>query len=121
MNKKYSKTGIKRLFSAYVNSYKGIKHLLKTEAAFIQEFWLVILLLPVIFYVEVSMVEKLLLFSSLMLVLIMEVVNTAIEAAIDRISEEFHPLSGLAKDLGSLAVLMSLLLVLVTWLTILVF
>ncbi|KAA0450848.1 MAG: diacylglycerol kinase [Candidatus Thioglobus sp.] len=117
MNKK--QTGIKRIFSAYKNSSRAFVWLLKNEAAFQQEALLACLLLPVIAFVDVGILHKLLLLFSLVFVLLVEVVNTAIEAVVDRVGKEFNQLSGLAKDLGSLAVLLSFIFAAVVWLSLL--
>ena len=87
----------------------------RLEAAFRQEVLLLCVLLPVALLLPVSAVERVLLAGSLLLVLIVELLNSAIEAVVDRISLDRHELSGRAKDLGSAAVLFSLLLVLLTW------
>lgn len=118
--KPYSQTSITRLWHAARNSWKGLRHLLGHETAFIQEIWLVAGLLPVIVYLDIVTVEKLILVCSLFLILIVEVLNTAIEAVVDRIGEEYHPLSGLAKDLGSLAVTLSFIMAIVAWVIVLV-
>ncbi len=94
--------------------------LIKHEAAFRQEMALFAIGLSVIIYVDVSRIEKILLFSSLTLILLAEVMNTAIEVVIDRMDEAFHELSGLAKDLGSLLVLMSIGLAIIIWSLILI-
>ncbi|WP_169713009.1 diacylglycerol kinase [Oceanisphaera profunda] len=94
---------------------QGLKAAYRHEAAFRQECWLVIILLPVALLWPVSLIAKILLISSLMLVLIVELFNSALEAVVDRIGPEYHELSGRAKDIGSAAVLLALLLVLITW------
>jgi diacylglycerol kinase (ATP) len=111
----YSKKGLSRLFAAFTNSVKGFTYLIKNEAAFKQEIVLSCLLIPVIFFIDVGNLEKLLLFFSIIFVLITEVINTAIEITINRIGVEHNYLSGLAKDLGSLSVLMSLIFAVVVW------
>ncbi|MGL5409010.1 MAG: diacylglycerol kinase, partial [Shewanella sp.] len=89
------------------------------EAAFRQELILTVLLLPIALFVEISTVERLLLIFTLFIVLIVELLNSAIEAVVDRVGSEIHPLSGQAKDIASAAVFLSLLLCGITWLTIL--
>jgi diacylglycerol kinase (ATP) len=118
--KPYSKTGLTRLWAAFLNSKKGFIWLIKNEAAFRQEMVLFAMGLPVILYVDVSRIEKILLLLSLALILLAEVINTAIEVVIDRFGEAFHELSGLAKDLGSLLVLMSIGLAIIIWSLILI-
>ena len=108
-------SGPGRIVAAGRNSWQGIKDAWRLEAAFRQEVLLLCVLLPVALLVPVSGVERVLLAGSLLLVLIVELLNSAIEAVVDRISLDRHELSGRAKDLGSAAVLFSLLLVLLTW------
>jgi diacylglycerol kinase (ATP) len=115
MESSSKKTGIMRLWKAFLNSKKGFIWLIKNEAAFQQEMLLFIICLPVIVFVDVSQTEKILLFLSLALILLAEVINTAIEVVVDRIGKELHELSGLAKDLGSLLVLMSVGVAILVW------
>lgn len=112
-------TGIKRILMATFNSYKGIRYSFFNEAAFRQEFILALILIPLAFLLDVSKLERILMIASVLLVMIVELLNTGIEAAIDRISEERHELSGLAKDVASAAVMLSLLLCAFVWLAIL--
>lgn len=113
------KTGLRRLINATRYSAQGFKAAWKTEDAFRQESVLAVILLPVAVLLPVSLVYKLLLIGSVVLVLIVEVLNSAIEAVVDRFGGEIHPLSGKAKDLGSAAVLLALTLALITWVSIL--
>lgn len=113
------KTSIKHIISAGVNSYKGFIFLIRHEVAFRQEFILFLPLLAIILYLEQNHLEKLWLVFSLVLILIVETLNTAIEKTIDRINTQHHPLSGLAKDLGSFAVMLSILFAIIVWLVIL--
>ncbi|WP_426358655.1 diacylglycerol kinase [Pseudocolwellia sp. HL-MZ19] len=107
--------GFKRIYLAFINSLQGFKWLVRNEAAFQQELLLIAMLSAISFFLPVSLLIHLLLIVSLLFVLLIEVINTAIEVAIDRISTEHHPLSGLAKDLGSLAVFISLAIAMTTW------
>ena len=109
-------TGFKRIVAAFDNSIKGFSFLLKNEAAFRQEAGLAALLSPFAFVISQSLLELFFLLFSLILVLVVDILNTAIEATIDRIGLEHHELSGLAKDLGSAAVLVSLLFSAGVWL-----
>jgi diacylglycerol kinase (ATP) len=113
------KTGIVRILFAFKHSGKGFQWLIKNEAAFQQELVLAVLLVPLSFLINETLSELLLLLMTLALVLIVEILNTAIEAVVDRIGLEHHELSGLAKDLGSAAVLLSLLFAAGVWLTLL--
>ena len=110
---------MKRLIAAFINSYRGCKYLCLQETAFQQEALLLLLLIPIIFYVDASNIERVVLLLSVLLVIIVEVLNTAIERTIDRIGYERHELSGLAKDLGSFAVLLSVLAAIAAWVMIL--
>ena len=91
--------------------------MIKNESAFQQELVLTVLLVPLSFLINQTLTELLLLLLTLALVLIVEILNTAIETVVDRIGLEHHELSGLAKDLGSAAVLLALLLAAGVWLT----
>ncbi|MBU2969815.1 diacylglycerol kinase [Pseudoalteromonas sp. C2R02] len=107
--------GIKRIFKASYCSYLGLKAAFKEESAFRQELLLACLMLPVSFFLAVSVMHWAILVSVLLLVLIVELLNSAIEALTDRVSTEHHVLSGRAKDMGSAAVTLSILIVAVTW------
>lgn len=96
-------------------SIAGLKACWQREAAFRQEAFLALFMIPGSFWLGTDAIERALLVGSVLLVLIVELINTAIEAVVDRVSREFHSLSGFAKDLGSAAVLLSLLVVGLTW------
>ncbi len=104
------RTGLDRIVRATGYSLEGLVSAYRGESAFRQEFWLAVILLPAAFWLGRSWVEVALLAGSVMLVLIVELLNSGIEAAIDRVSFEMHDLSKRAKDLASAAVLLSLLL-----------
>ena len=108
-------SGIRRLLLAFVNSWSGFKGAFRAEAAFRQEIALAIVLLPLGAWLGETRVEKALLIGSVLLVLIVELLNTAIETVVDRIGLERHELSALAKDVGSTAVLLSFGLLAVVW------
>lgn len=107
--------GSRRLLLAFVNSWKGFKGAFRFEAAFRQEIALAVILLPLGVWLGKTGVEKALLLGSVLLVLIVELLNTGIETVVDRIGLERHELSGLAKDVGSTAVLLSFALLGVVW------
>ncbi|WP_041277663.1 diacylglycerol kinase [Desulfotalea psychrophila] len=107
--------GFKRLVLATCYSYRGLCQAFRHEAAFRQELFLVAILLPLTYWFEVEPIERLLMGASLILVLIVELLNSGIEAVVDRISEDFHELSGRAKDIGSAAVFMTFLLAGYVW------
>jgi len=110
-----SKSGLKRIFSAFFYSIDGLKSAWKHEHAFRQELGLFVAGTLVALVLKVSAFEKLVLIAVLVLVLIVELINSAIEAVVDRISLERHPLSKNAKDFGSAAVLLACLLAAATW------
>jgi len=109
------KKGLPRIVDAAFNSVAGLKAALVNEAAFRQECVLMLILVPASFWVGQTAVERSLLVGSCLLVLITELMNSAVEAVVDRVSLEHHILSGRAKDLGSAAVLLSLILMGVIW------
>ena len=115
------KVGVQRLVSAFFNSVRGLLFLLKNESAFKQEIMLVLILCPLSFFIGENALEIFLLNFALFFVLIVEVINTAIEVTIDRISLEDNDLSGLAKDLGSAAVFLSIFFAVIVWLAVLLF
>lgn len=107
--------GIRRLINATGYSMKGFCSAWQNEAAFRQEAILVAILLPLAFFVTGNNLERALLMGSLLLVLTVELLNSALEAVVDRTGFEFHELSGRAKDMGSAAVFISLLIAVITW------
>lgn len=115
IEKKQQNTGIKRLVYALGWSMKGLRATFRHEAAFRQEVYLLIVLAPLGLWLGNDGIERVLLVAPLLIVLIVELLNSAIESVVDRISDEQHQLSGRAKDQGSAAVLISLLLVALCW------
>ncbi|MCX4189623.1 diacylglycerol kinase [Methylophaga sp. OBS3] len=113
------KTGITRLLYAAKHSSNGFISALNSEAAFRQEFIAVSVLAILSFWLPVTALEQVLLLSTLVMVLIVELINSAIECLADQISSEWHLLIKKAKDYGSLAVLLTLLISASIWLTIL--
>lgn len=112
-------TGLKRIILATGYSLQGLKSAFQYEAAFRQELLLAAILIPVACYLDVTQIERILLIAPVFLVIIVEIINSAIEAVVDRISLEKHELAGRAKDLGSAAVLIALLLTVYIWIEIL--
>lgn len=108
-------TGITRMKNAFFFSMHGMGACLRTEEAFRQEAFLAAIMLPFGLWIGDGAVEKSLLFGTVMFVLIVEILNTAVERAIDRISFEKHELSKEAKDMGSAAVFLSLVLCGIVW------
>lgn len=109
------KTGLRRVWNAMHYSFAGLKAAYRHEDAFRQEVALTFLLVPAALFMPVTGVGKALMVASVLLVLIIELVNSAIEATVDRISLENHNLAKRAKDIGSAAVLLGLLNVVIVW------
>jgi diacylglycerol kinase (ATP) len=115
-----SKSGLARIMKASVYSVQGLKHAWASEHAFRQELMVSIPALCVAVLIPVSVLEKLALMLVLAFVLVVELLNSAVEAVVDRISLERHPLSRNAKDLGSAAVFVSVIVAGLTWAAIVV-
>ena len=113
-------SGIKRILFATQYSIKGLRAAWQHEAAFRQELMVVLCLIPLTFVLPVSKLEQLMMIASLVLVVIVELLNSAIEAVVDRVGSEWNELSGRAKDIGSAAVFVSLLFAVFTWFLILI-
>jgi len=109
------KTGLKRVWNAFFYSLAGLRSAWKHEDAFRQESILAVLLMPLAFLLTDAALERALMIAVVLLVLIVELVNSAIEATVDRISLENHDLAKRAKDIGSAAVLIALLNVVAVW------
>lgn len=109
------RTGLERIVRATGYSLDGLRIAYHGESAFRQEFWLAVLMIPAAFWVGRSWLEVAVLVGSVLLVLIVELLNSGIEAAIDRVSYELHDLSKRAKDLASAAVFLSLILCAGIW------
>ncbi|SJN55326.1 diacylglycerol kinase [Vibrio ruber] len=117
---KASHQGLKRVCFATVYSVQGLRAVWLHEAAFRQEVMVSIPLIILTFWLNVTSSEQMLMITSLILILIAELFNSAVEAVVDRIGDEFHELSGRAKDIGSAAVLITILLTAFIWTWILV-
>ncbi len=111
-----SKSGLQRIVKACTYSVSGLQLAYRHEHAFRQEMLLAVILLPIACLVPVMPVERVLLIGTVLLVLIVELLNSSVEAAVDRIGLENHHLSKRAKDIGSAAVFLALVLLAVTWL-----
>jgi diacylglycerol kinase (ATP) len=109
------KTGLRRLWNAFGYSLDGFRAAYKHEDAFRQEVLLAALLIPLALWLPVGHLGKALMIASVLLVIIVELLNSAVEATVDRISLDSHDLAKRAKDIGSAAVLVSLINVLVVW------
>ena len=110
-----SKSGFKRIFSAVFYSIDGFRAAWKHEHAFRQELMIAVPVIVIAFFLPVTSLERLALIAVLLLVLIIELLNSAIEAVVDRVSLDRNPLSKNAKDLGSAAVMLAFFLALATW------
>lgn len=108
-------TGFKRVIYAAKYSWKGFKSTWKHEAAFRQEVWLFALLLPVAFWLSETLMEWIALIAVLLLVMVVELLNSAVESVVDRVGSDFHKLSGRAKDQGSAAVLIAFVIAFIVW------
>jgi diacylglycerol kinase (ATP) len=109
------KTGITRLMNAFGYSLAGFRAAYKHEDAFRQEVLLSALLIPLALWIPATHIGKALMIGSVLLVIMIELLNSAIEATVDRISLDSHDLAKRAKDIGSAAVLVSLINVVVVW------
>ncbi|USD36151.1 MULTISPECIES: diacylglycerol kinase [Ferrimonas] len=112
---KPGQTGVRRLIHATRYSWLGLRAAWRCEAAFRQEVVAFLVLGPLALWLPVSPVESLLLIGALVAVMVVELLNSAIEAVVDRIGAEYHSLSGQAKDMGSAAVLFTLIMAVATW------
>lgn len=113
--------GLERLHNATKFSITGLKATWQHEEAFRQEILLLIVACPAAFFLAKNPLEMLLLIGSIILILVVELLNSAVETVVDRISLEQHELSGRAKDIGSAAVMLSLIWAAITWFIILIF
>lgn len=108
-------TGLTRIVKAVGFSWQGLKSTFVNEAAFRQELFLAMILIPLAIWLGETAIQMALMISSVILLLIVEILNSAIEAVVDRFGGELHELSGRAKDMGSAAVSLALIYVLVIW------
>lgn len=117
MNEKVvvKRTGIMRIIFTLKHSFNGLKWMIKNEAAFQQELILFIPLTVLACYLDISAVQSVCLILSMMFVLFAEMVNTAIEAVVDRVGLEYHTLSGVAKNVGSAVVTLSMIMSAMVW------
>lgn len=113
-------TGVTRIINAAGYSWLGFKAAFRHEAAFRQELALVLLLAPVALYFGEDTSDRAILIASLIFILLVEILNSAIEAVVDRLGDEMHELSGRAKDMGSAAVLLAFIITGLIWLSVLI-
>ncbi len=112
-------TGLTRIIKAAGYSWQGLRAAWQHEAAFRQELVAAVIAIAVACWLDVDAVTRVLLIGSVVLVIIVEILNSGLEAVVDRIGSEHHPLAGRAKDMGSAAVLLTILLALFVWLMLL--
>jgi diacylglycerol kinase (ATP) len=110
-----SKNGLERIARALGYSLAGLKAAYKNEAAIRQEVWLMVVLIPLAFYLGRTNIERILLVGVTLLVFIVELLNSAVEAAVDHTSIDHHALAARAKDIGSAAVMVAIILFLLVW------
>ena len=108
-------TGLTRIIKAAGYSWKGLRAAWQHEAAFRQEAVMALVAIIIACWLDVDAMTRVLLIGSVFLIIIVEILNSAIEAVVDRICSEFHPLAGRAKDMGSAAVLLSIILAVFVW------
>lgn len=111
--------GLQRIYLASLNSLRAFRWLYNNESAFKQELMLLLVAIPISFLFDISFKEQVVLILAIIFIIFTEIFNTAIEAVVDRVGLDIHPLSGLAKDLGSAAVMISLIVAASIWLIIL--
>ncbi|MFC0179292.1 diacylglycerol kinase [Thorsellia kenyensis] len=109
------KVSYKRIINAFIYSLQGLKAAYRHEQAFKEETFILIISFVLAAVLPVSLLERILLIASVLFLMLIELLNSAIEAVVDRISEEKHELSGRAKDMGSAAVLLATILLIITW------
>ncbi len=114
-------TGLTRLRKAAAFSWKGFRAAYRHEEAFRQEAWLALVLVPLGLWLGDGGVEKFLLAATPILLMLVEILNSALEAVVDRFGDEWHELSGRAKDMGSAAVLLAIVLLIACWSLLLLF
>jgi len=119
MDRRHRERGLKHFIKALGWSMSGLRAAVRYEAAFRQELAASVLLVPLAFWLGQSGIERALLLASVLIVLLAELLNSAVEAAVDRVGMDDHPLSKQAKDLGSAAVFVAIINVLVVWLVVL--
>ncbi|SFN20698.1 diacylglycerol kinase (ATP) [Izhakiella capsodis] len=112
-------TGLTRIIKAAGYSWKGLRAAWRSEAAFRQEATVALIAIIIACWLDVEAIVRVMLIGSVVLIIIVEILNSAIESVVDRIGSEIHPLAGKAKDLGSAAVLLTILLAIFIWLTLL--
>jgi len=119
-DKKQANTGIRRIVKALGFSILGLKAAFRNEAAFRQELMLCVVVIPLAIFIGENAIERIVLIGLTVMILVVELLNSAIEALVDRVGTEHHELSGRAKDMGSAAVLVTLALWAYAWIEIMI-
>lgn len=112
-------TGLKRIIKATGYSYQGLTAAWRNEAAFREELVVTVIAIILATWLDVGVIARILLVGSVLLVMIVEILNSAIEAVVDRVGSDYHELSGRAKDMGSAAVLLAIIFALFVWCSVL--
>lgn len=112
-------TGLRRIINATGYSWLGLKAAYKHESAFRQELWSAVILIPLAIYLGDTLADQAALIVSVLFVIVVELLNSCIEAVVDRIGDEPHTLSGRAKDMGSAAVFIAIVIAVIAWLAVL--
>lgn len=115
------KKGLNRIMAAFKNSWNGLRAVARSEAAFRQELFFCVIGVIVLTLANITMTERVVLAVSMVCVLVVELINTAIETIVDRIGAEHHELSGRAKDIGSAIVMLTIITVICVWVFVLCF
>lgn len=113
--RQYQSAGLRRLLNATRYSVQGVRSAFRHEAAFRQESWLLLAGVPLACWVAQSVWQGAILISALMLIMVVEMINSALETLVDRVSTDYNELSGRTKDMGSAAVLLTILIAIVLW------
>jgi len=119
-DKKQANTGIRRIVKAFGFSILGLKAAFRNEAAFRQELMLCVMVIPLAIFIGENAIERIVLIGLTVIILVVELLNSAIEALVDRVGTEHHELSGRAKDMGSAAVLVTLALWAYAWIELII-
>lgn len=113
--RQYQTAGLRRLFNATRYSLQGVRSAFKYEVAFRQETWLLLVGVPLAFWVAQSVWQTAILIAVLMLIMVVEMINSALETLVDRVGMDYNELSGRTKDMGSAAVLLTILMAIMLW------
>lgn len=113
--RQYQTAGLRRLLNATRYSVQGVRSAFKFEVAFRQETWLLLVGTPLAFWLAASAWQAVVLIAALMLIMVVEMINSALETLVDRVSTDYNELSGRTKDMGSAAVLLTIIIAILLW------